>query len=386
MRQCRMASKMRILIFTQQLAAFRSGVGTYAYSLVSGLNASGHDITVVTSSDEVLDIPGTRVIGLPRWALDPSPGGWVGLGIHFARYLKTHARHFDIAHFTDAREGFAIRRCGTPVTATANDAYALDWLNPDYPRALFTDRRLRACYYWLLRITEFRTYRRFNCLIANSHHVRNRTVQGYRLDPQKVSVIYYGLDACEPVSPSALHGSPSILFVGGNFLRKGLATLLDAVAQLKSSFARIQLHVVGRDANQAVLENQARSLGIFDCVTFHGWKPNSTVQQMMAGATMFVLPSLTEGFGLVYLEAMQAGAPVIATRLGGAHEVFVENTEAAFVAPGSVAELSAAIERIASDRNFAEALCEGGRKAASRFTVGSMVEQTETLWKSILSQ
>jgi len=110
------------------------------------------------------------------------------------------------------------------------------------------------------------------------------------------------------------------------------------------------------------------------------------VRRMMAGSDMFALPSLTEGFGLVYLEAMHAGAPVIATRLGGAHEVFVENAEAAFVAPGSVAELSAAIERIASDRNFAEALCEGGRKAASRFTVGSMVEQTETLWKSILSQ
>lgn len=377
---------MRILIFTQQLAAFRSGVGTYAHSLVSGLNALGHDVTVVTADDEVLDIPGTRMIGRRRCALDPSPGGWVGLGIHFAGYLKTHARHFDIAHFTDAREGFAIRRCGIPVTATANDAYALDWIDPGYPRALFADRRQRACYYWLLRVAEFRTYRRFNCLIANSRHVRNRIVQGYRLDPQNVRVIYYGLEACDSISPSALPGSPSILFVGGNFLRKGLAALLDAVAQLKPTFAGIQLHVVGRDANQPVLKNQARRLGIVDCVTFHGWQPNSTVQQMMAGASMFVLPSLTEGFGLVYLEAMLAGTPVIATRFGGAHEVFEENAEAVFVSPGSVGELAEAIKRIGLDRRFADVLRQGGRNAASMFTVQAMVAQTETLWHSMVSR
>jgi len=377
---------MRILILTQQLAAFRSGVGTYAFHLISGLQAAEHQVTVVAPDQEMHDISGARFLGIPTSALDPTPGRWISLGARFARVLTAEASRHDIAHFTDAREGFAMDRYKIPVTAMVNDSYALDWLDSTYPRALFADRLSRALYYGLLRFTERRTYRKFTHLVTNSRHVRDAIVPGYRLDPRRVQVIHYGLNVHEPAPSPALAGSPSILFVGGNFVRKGLPTLLDAIARLKPKFARIHVHVVGRDRNQPILEEQARRLDIVDCVSFHGWQPNETVHRMMAGSDMFALPSLTEGFGLVYLEAMHAGAPVIATRLGGAHEVFVENTEAAFVAPGSVAELSAAIEKIASDRNFAEALCEGGRKAASRFTVGSMVEQTETLWKSILSQ
>ncbi|MCU0560203.1 MAG: glycosyltransferase family 4 protein [Desulfobacterales bacterium] len=374
---------MRILVFTQQLAEFRSGVGTYARSLVTGLQAAGHRVTAVTARNEAAVIPGVRVVGLPRPGFDPSPGGWLGLGIGFARYLSRHAQAADIAHFTDAREGFAVRRCRIPVTGTANDAYALEWRETGYPRTLFHDRLLRAGYYRLLRCIEGPTYRRLDGVVANSRHVAVRIASGYGLAAEALRVIPYGLPPQTPAEATALAGGPALLFVGGNFARKGLGPLLEALVRLRPSRPAIHLHVVGGDANQRIFEQQADRLGVRDNVTFHGRRPNAAVRSMMAGAAIFVLPSLTEGFGLVYLEAMQAGVPVIATRAGGAHEVFAENKEAIFVSPGSAAELAAAVERIARDRGLAETLRAGGRAAAARFSVQAMTARTVEFWHEL---
>jgi glycosyltransferase involved in cell wall biosynthesis len=250
-----------------------------------------------------------------------------------------------------------------------NDSYALDWMNPKYPRKTYSDRLLRGLYYCFLRKMEGMAYPRLDALIANSRHVRKEIIRGYSLDAAKVCVIHPGLRQQSQDSPLPLTGSPAILFVGGNFLRKGLPLLLQATATLRSRFPDIHLHVVGKDHNQPALAALAARLNLTLSVTFHGRQPNDKVRRMMAGADIFALPSVSEGFGLVYLEAMQAGTPVIATRIGGASEVFVENSEAVFVDPRNVGEMAQAIEKIASDKTFEQALREGGRKAASRLTV-----------------
>ena len=342
---------MKIVLFSQQLASYRSGVGTYSMNLLNGLMQRGHRLTVVVPRGQAPAVTGVNFIELRRSKIDPTPGAWISLGERFARVLQLEASRHDIAHFTDAREGFTIQPCRIPVTAMVNDSYALDWLDRAYPRTLFADRLWRELYYGFLRFIERRTYRKFTRVLTNSRHVRDAIVPGYRLDLRRVQVIHYGLNVREPVPAPTLAGSPSVLFVGGNFVRKGLPTLLDAAARLRSKFVRIHVHVIGRDRNQPFLEEQAHRLGISDCISFHGRQPNDKVRRIMAGADIFALPSATEGFGLVYVEAMQAGTPVIATRIGGAHEVFVENSEAVFVDPNDFGGLSQAIEKIASDQN-----------------------------------
>jgi len=293
---------------------------------------------------------------------------------------------YDIAHFTDARESWCVRHSPIPVTGMINDSYALDWLDANFPRNIFADRHLRSFYYWLLRVVERHTYCRMDAVVVNGKYVGHTVINNYRIDPQKVHVSYIGLPDEPPVSPIPLTGSPSILFVGSNFQRKGLPVLLKATALLLPQFPDVRVHVVGKDRNQSSLMMQARRLGIAEAVEFHGLQPNDRVRGMMIDADIFALPSFTEGFGLVYLEAMRAGTPVIATSMGGAKEVLVDGKEALFVDPGDEKGLAEAIEKITSSPNTAHRLRKEGKAAAKRFTVDAMGKATEELFLAVLKR
>ena len=375
---------IRILLFTQQLAAFRSGVGTYAHGLITGLRDLGHQITVVVPEGEGIEIPDLRIHTVSHSRFDPTPGGWLSLGTSFAKILSNEAMEYDIAHFTDAREAWYVRHSPIPVTGMINDSYALDWLDVNFSRNIFADRYMRGFYYWLLRAVERHTYCRLDAVVVNGKYVGRKVINNYRIDHKKVRLIYIGLPDQPPVAPIPLTGSPSILFVGSNFQRKGLSVLLKATAQLLPQFPDVRVHVVGKDRNQPYLVTQARKLGIAEAVEFHGLQPNDQVRGMMIGADVFALPSFTEGFGLVYLEAMRAGTPVIATSIGGAKEVFVDGKEALFVDPGDEKGLAMAIEKITSSPNTAYRLCKWGQAAAKRFTVDAMGRATEELFLEAL--
>ncbi|MBE0617650.1 MAG: glycosyltransferase, partial [Proteobacteria bacterium] len=117
---------MRVLMFTQQFAAFRSGVGTYASALAGGLKARGHSVTVVAPEGELREGGEADGIAAPRLGRDPTPGGWLSLGRGFARVLTSHGSHVDVAPFTDAREAWGVRHAAVPVVGMVNDSYALD--------------------------------------------------------------------------------------------------------------------------------------------------------------------------------------------------------------------------------------------------------------------
>jgi glycosyltransferase involved in cell wall biosynthesis len=379
-------TRIRIIIFTQQLAAFRSGVGTYAYGLASGLASRGHRVTVIVPEEEKMEMADIRVVGIHRSLFDPTPGGWISLGRSFAGMLTREACFHDIAYFTDAREAWVAKAETIPIVGMVNDSYALDWLRPDYARGIFADYFSRNLYYRLLRLVERRTYSRLEGLIANSYHVAQTICNGYQLKHDLVKVIYLGLPVQATVQQIPIKGQPSVLFAGGNFQRKGLYTLLAAVSLLRNRFPDICVHVVGRDKNQPALEKTARHLGIFNSVVFHGYQPNDLVRGMMAAADMFVLPSLTEGFGLVYLEAMQAGTPVIASSVSGASEVFRNGEEAFFVNPNDIQGLASTIEKIADNPEISARLRRKGLAAASRLTTAKMAAGTEDILLNILAQ
>lgn len=375
---------MRILIFTQQIASFRTGVGTYSHNLVKGLDGLGHDIGIVVPAHQAINHPDRNIMKVPSLSFDPTPGSWLSLGYSFARALRLYGTRYDIAHFTDAREAWLVRNSAIPVVGMINDTYALDWLRSKATHHAYADSLIRSLYYSLQRIVERRTYRQLSVAIANSLYTTQKIIQGYGLPPQNIKTVYYGLTPPSHLDPIALEGKPSIIFVGANFQRKGLSTLIEAVAKLKKACPNIRVHVIGKDHNQMAMENQCRRLGVKNDIVFYGRKANEEVKRMMAGAEIFAMPSLTEGFGLVYAEAMQVGIPVIATLEGGLKEVVQNKEEALFVRPGDPHELAAAIQSLVNDGKLISRLKRKGKSAVARLRVDKMAIETEKIYLDLL--
>ena len=140
------------------------------------------------------------------------------------------------------------------------------------------------------------------------------------------------------------------LFVGRVASNKGLPTLLEALARLEAG-SRLPLVVMGRDWGQrARLEAQARSLGVSEQVRFldHVESP-SAYRGVIRRARALVLPSEWEAFGLVLLEAMVAGTPIVATAVGGVPDVLEEGRAGRLVPYGDAGALAHAMRSVVED-------------------------------------
>ena len=133
--------------------------------------------------------------------------------------------------------------------------------------------------------------------------------------------------------------------------------LINAFRLVCETYPKSRLLIVGEGYMRETLERHTAELRLSDKVTFAGFDKN--VFKHLKKMDVFALPSRTEGFGIAILEAMAAGLPVVATRVGGIPEIVVDNETGLLVEPNNYRELSAAILKLLSDRSGA---ADNGRK------------------------
>ncbi len=152
-----------------------------------------------------------------------------------------------------------------------------------------------------------------------------------------------------------LDGHPLLLWVGRIAPIKGLDTLLDAVARLSESGQDMRLLVVGGDTDERTsghetsLRQRIERLGLGDSVRFLGPQPQGVLPLYYAASDVTVLPSYYESFGMVALEAMACGSPVIASRVGGLVTTVRDGVTGFLVPDGDVEALAERIETLVAD-------------------------------------
>ncbi len=201
-------------------------------------------------------------------------------------------------------------------------------------------------------------------------------------DPDDYRVLYNGVETTEIRSVAGFgHSHPSILFLGRHEQRKGLEILLQAMRLIDMD---IRCWVAGDGPDTARLRIE---YGSDTRVEWLGRLSESDKLARMRGASVFCAPSLHgESFGVVLIEAMAAGAPVVASALDGYRNVATDGVDAVLVAPGDVDQLASALRRALSDDSLRASLIEGGNRRADHFAMTGLADAYVEIYREVLAE
>jgi D-inositol-3-phosphate glycosyltransferase len=216
-------------------------------------------------------------------------------------------------------------------------------------------------------------------IVAATAVERQYLIREHGADAGRITVVPCGVDtdlfrpgaAAEARRALALDDRPLILYVGRLAPIKGVETLLDAVALLRAQGVGADLLVVGGDADEPLeghegyLRRRVVEGGLGDCVRFLGPQPQDRLRGYYVAADVTVLPSHYESFGMVALEAMACGSPVVASRVGGLATIVRDGATGYLVPEGDVSALAARLSELIADPDLRERMGrEGVRWAA----------------------
>jgi len=217
-------------------------------------------------------------------------------------------------------------------------------------------------------------------LVAASAGERRALVDDYGADIARTVVIPCGVDTAlfrpgdraEARARIGTGDTPLVVYVGRIAPIKGLATLLDAIAQLRARASAVRLLIVGGEADEPVSGHEAEirqrveALGLRDVVRFVGAQPQEVLRDYYLAADVTVLPSYYESFGMVALEAMACGSPVIGSRVGGLATTVRDGVTGFLVPDGDATALAERLDAVMADGDLRFRLGREGVQWAAR--------------------
>ena len=239
---------------------------------------------------------------------------------------------------------------------------------------------------WLMRRTD--------AVVASAASVREFYIDQVKADPSKVEVIYNAVDWSQLQTTMSREefrasvGVPADVPVAGIIARlteqKAHQVLFDAIAH-DAGLSKLHLLVVGDGELRSSLTASAATLRIQDRVHFLGARRD--LGNILAAIDLFAMPSYWEGLPLSMVLAMGAGLPVVASRVAGIPEVVKDGVSGLLVAPGDVADLAAALNRIVHDDTLRVLLGQEARAfVRPRFGVDGYVKSVSALYDRLLAE
>ena len=244
----------------------------------------------------------------------------------------------------------------------------------------------------LRRRAMYRALSRRSCLVAVCEATKEYLVQRVGVAPRRVRVVHNGVNVEEVgrgedsrMGSGASQRVQTICTVGRLSRVKNHSDLLVAVRELINKWPDLQLLVVGRGRLEGVLKQQVMELGLAQNVCFAGHLEN--LREVWPRVDVFVLPSLSEGLPLSLLEAMAAGVPVVATRVGGVGEAIEDGKTGLLVPPGDRQALAEGIMKLLDDRTLARQMGKSAQETVvRRFSLTQMVQAYQGIYADLLRE
>jgi glycosyltransferase involved in cell wall biosynthesis len=326
---------MRIILWGELFWPYIGGAELFAATLMRSLRSRGYEFAVVTSHD-YLDLP--------------DEADFHGIPVHRFPFRTALAP----AH----AEALAPvrRRLAATLQAFAPDLIHVNGVGPS---TFFCLQAIRADHVRLvvrLNREPFQhetrntpgtllehALQRADWVVAVSAAIATRARQLVPDVTARTSLIYSGIDVSkEPPAPPP-SDPPRLLCLGRLVHEKGFDLAIDAFATIRQRWPRARLTVAGDGPERTALQNRAAERGVAEAIDFIGWVAPDDVPQVIARATMVVIPSRAEGLPVVAIQAAAMGKPIVAARVGGLPEVVRDGETGLLVRNDDSGALGAAI-------------------------------------------
>ena len=378
---------MKIGIATDILRHQKTGIEYYTVELVKALLAwdRENDYRLIHSAGITSELDALA----PAYLLPPKPGYFAGRFLaSLALDSRRLAAEFDIVHCPSHETPFFWKLPGSRAIVTIHDLTPLLFPRYQKPRRVFYFKQVLP-----------RLLRRVDLVVTDSQSSKNDIQEHYHLPEKKIAVVYPGVnpifkirgtDAARAKKYPTVEGQAVplpekfILFVGTLEPRKNLERLLRAFNQLKNEGRPEGLVVVGaRGWGQDWAKLLAKTVEekYRDSVLRLGYVSEDDLVSLYNLASVFIYPSLYEGFGFPVLEAMACGAPVVTSNISSLPELA---GEAALLANAANArDLAEKIGLVLADPNLQKRLRTAGLEQVKKFTWSQAAQQVLDIYRSL---
>ncbi len=382
---------MRIGFFSSSYPGVtgEGGIGTYTRNLAHALAALGHGVHVLTPGDAGKTVEdGPVSVHLCRDdyfpvadRLVPGAGAGYRVGTAMARLVKRHG--LDIVEFPNwggVGLWYAARRPAPLVVrlyTSAAESNLIDGV-ANARNAAWDVRRER----WLSRTAD--------ALVTHSDAHRRQMAVELGVDAARIALIPLGIplgDAFE--RPRNRSGELTVVYLGRMEKRKGTIDLFHAAPEVLRAVPEARFILIGADrAHCPGGRTHARYLEdefppeVRSRIRLAGRLPDDEVDRLLRSADVFVAPSLYESFGLIFVEAMRWGTPVVGTRAGGIPEIVEDGESGLLVSPGNPTELAGALIALLRDEELRCRIgAAGRRRVESEFSAERMAERAVAFYE-----
>lgn len=245
---------------------------------------------------------------------------------------------------------------------------------------LRNERGIIRWFLWMLSRLERHNVRHADGVLATSIYCRDAIAYCYGVPVERICCVPEGVDLAywqdvAAVEPRSSDGA-TILCVAHQYPRKHVADLLRALPIVRRAIPQAHAVIVGGGPQHAMLRGLMERLGLAPAVQLLGNVPDDMqVARLYRHADVFCLPSVQEGFGIVFLEAMANGLPVVATTSSAVPEVIPDQRAGILVAPGDVRALAQALIELLQDPERCAAMGVFGMNYVKQYDWGCVAER-----------
>ena len=370
---------MKILIISKYFKPYEGGIETVVYENARYLVEKGHEVTVIASEHEKglkkeETIEGIKVVRVPTWFnLSASP---INPGVFF----EVLRRDFDIVHL------HAPNPFNNTLASIALVLKRKPWVVTYHSDIVGRKGLFLGSLFWLYKnlIQKYLVLGLAKQVMPTSPQYVKISDTLHFIPKRKITIIPNGVDLSKFKMKKTKRKSNEVFYVGRLIYYKGLDVLIKAMKKVVEEIPDAHLSIGGSGELKKELQKLTEELGLKKSVSFLGKVSNKEMEERFNKSTVFVLPSVhkSEAFGIVILEAMASGCPVITTDISGT--VYAAGKAGLVVKNKDVDTLAKAIIKVLKSKKLQEKMSKEGLKHVKKFQWKNIANMTEKVYKKVL--